>query len=794
MKIKFFILFWVLFTAYNVALAQNPTFEITYRITDGNEGLIKDAEITVYDCNTNQLIKTLKSDAQGKTVFALDISVNSGFICCIQKNDFIAKQIAYNIDAPSAKNIVGWKRSQLVDVPLDAGQLSIDEVKPFKRYIYKEAAEPGKGEIELDANYNPAKWNMDKCSGVEIKALYKVSNNSNPKTLKIRATAENKKGELVYKAKFKLYKKTQLLEEKLCDEEGVVEFEIADCRNSEYLLYAEKKGLYCDKAILISTLSITNTDEIPETGAFYKDAKIGMIENMNPPQDIVPVKRFVYNGKKLLFEPDANYKPVKYNFSVDVPAVASVENVNKSIAKINTKVIGGILTIDSKPLSLLNVGLYNKQNKLLQQQKTNQFGHFIFSIPDTLKSYKIKNVESLANNKGAVVNLSNDKGQVLFKASVDNMGYFEFKVLPSDEVYLPLMTAEDEEVVFEGKLFKDKLLSQPLVNQSVKIEIEGQTVSSVKTDSKGEFKLKYPLQINKKTELVVEKTTSALAQIYLANKNNKLIKELKSTKAGDFRFEVIPADEVKMAMMEIPEDHLNIKIKGKLSFDSVMVKPIKNAQVYLADNKGTVIKQSNTNNDGYFEFNDVKNNINYTVGVKSIPETKSLNKIYLFSENNKKISKMNKGANGEFTYSILPSAEIQLKEIIYEDPWLDLKTSNKKITESILFEFGSSAITPEAKTILYKVSDIIKKDKSLQLIINAHTDSRGDAAQNLKLSEQRAQSVMNYLVENGVEGTRLKSLGHGETKLLNKCKDGVECSASEHAINRRIEFEVTKTK
>lgn len=82
------------------------------------------------------------------------------------------------------------------------------------------------------------------------------------------------------------------------------------------------------------------------------------------------------------------------------------------------------------------------------------------------------------------------------------------------------------------------------------------------------------------------------------------------------------------------------------------------------------------------------------------------------------------------------------------------------------------------------------KDNEISVEIRSHTDSRGSSSYNEELSQKRAKAVYDYLVKNGVNKHRLKYKGYGESQLLNKCKDGVRCSSSQHAENRRTDFRV----
>jgi outer membrane protein OmpA-like peptidoglycan-associated protein len=84
------------------------------------------------------------------------------------------------------------------------------------------------------------------------------------------------------------------------------------------------------------------------------------------------------------------------------------------------------------------------------------------------------------------------------------------------------------------------------------------------------------------------------------------------------------------------------------------------------------------------------------------------------------------------------------------------------------------------------VKDMID-NPSVDVEIGTHADSRGAAEYNMKLTERRGQSVLDYLVGRGISASRIKVTAYGETKLANRCSDGVKCTAAEHAANRRAE-------
>lgn len=105
----------------------------------------------------------------------------------------------------------------------------------------------------------------------------------------------------------------------------------------------------------------------------------------------------------------------------------------------------------------------------------------------------------------------------------------------------------------------------------------------------------------------------------------------------------------------------------------------------------------------------------------------------------------------------------------------------------INFLFGNDEITEQGKLILDDVAKVLAKHKEFNVVISGHTDSVGDDKLNLHLSQQRAQSVLNYLSNNGIRLERLSAIGYGETNPI-----ADNSSAAGRAINRRIEFEVSR--
>lgn len=109
--------------------------------------------------------------------------------------------------------------------------------------------------------------------------------------------------------------------------------------------------------------------------------------------------------------------------------------------------------------------------------------------------------------------------------------------------------------------------------------------------------------------------------------------------------------------------------------------------------------------------------------------------------------------------------------------------------DPIYFAYNKWDIGPEAEAELQKVLFAMEKFPNLKIKIESHTDARGTDSYNLKLSDERAKSTMQYLISKGISPDRIESaIGYGETRPKNKCVNGVKCSEEEHYVNRRSDF------
>lgn len=151
----------------------------------------------------------------------------------------------------------------------------------------------------------------------------------------------------------------------------------------------------------------------------------------------------------------------------------------------------------------------------------------------------------------------------------------------------------------------------------------------------------------------------------------------------------------------------------------------------------------------------------------------------------------------------------------YEQNFSLAPVSKPVTMDNIFYEFGKWDLTPASEQGLQSLVKLLKDNPNITIELSAHTDMKGDSAFNVNLSEKRAQSVCNYLIQNGIEPERLTPVGYGkqkpvvadkalhdkypfipqeqtlnETFILSLPADQQEIC---NQINRRTEFKVLRT-
>ena len=116
-------------------------------------------------------------------------------------------------------------------------------------------------------------------------------------------------------------------------------------------------------------------------------------------------------------------------------------------------------------------------------------------------------------------------------------------------------------------------------------------------------------------------------------------------------------------------------------------------------------------------------------------------------------------------------------------------TETEVILQAIYFEYNKSNITAEGAEELDKLVKVMNEYPNMVIDAKSHTDNRGADNYNLKLSDRRAKSTVQYIVSKGIAKNRITGSGMGETQPKVACTD---CTEEQHAQNRRSEFLIVK--
>ena len=196
--------------------------------------------------------------------------------------------------------------------------------------------------------------------------------------------------------------------------------------------------------------------------------------------------------------------------------------------------------------------------------------------------------------------------------------------------------------------------------------------------------------------------------------------------------------------------------------------PIEGAIVEHVNAETNTVDRATTGKDGKYTL---------TLAISSEYSTRSLKEGYFTLSNPVKTSTKGKKKSETFT------ANFVLDKLVIEKPI---------VMENIYYDFDKWFIRSDAAQELDKLVTILNDNPKISIELSSHCDSRGSDQYNLVLSDKRAKSAVEYIITKGVDAKRMKWKGYGETKHVNACNNGVECTEEEHQKNRRTEFKVTK--
>ncbi|GIV26512.1 MAG: hypothetical protein KatS3mg027_0326 [Bacteroidia bacterium] len=204
--------------------------------------------------------------------------------------------------------------------------------------------------------------------------------------------------------------------------------------------------------------------------------------------------------------------------------------------------------------------------------------------------------------------------------------------------------------------------------------------------------------------------------------------------------------------------------------------------VYLLNIFEDTLQKTKTNDRGVFNFSEVKLLNDFIFRFDTTQnQFRYLKEIYLADANDVVLPPIAKKSNNLFDYQV-SGKDVQK---FYAS---ERKANAIQFVSKIKFKPNSYDIDPSSLKELDKIVDILNKQPDMTLEILCHTDSKLDDDKSLKLTQEQANSIKNYLVSKGIVAGRITAIGMGEKEILNKCKNKIPCTESEHAENRRTEF------
>jgi outer membrane protein OmpA-like peptidoglycan-associated protein len=306
-------------------------------------------------------------------------------------------------------------------------------------------------------------------------------------------------------------------------------------------------------------------------------------------------------------------------------------------------------------------------------------------------------------------------------------------------------------------------------------------------------------------EGVNAKYLAAGTGIAIANNNGKELKTALIDSKGKFNFRFLPAEEKMIDELVVDDADLKMDINGQIlkSYENKQ-QPMANIALKYVDELGNVIVSVVTDAQGKFQFKSLANDAFYLFSIdEKDAQLKAGEKIVLADSKGNIIKEIQKEEGKEnFNFEIVSSDRNGgITTLYYDDPWLkviDPSRADKEqkgdlvIKEKVYFNSNDATLLPDAKRVLDEVINVMENVQDISIELSSHSDAKGSDEYNLTLSKKRAKAAVDYIISQGVNTSRITGIGYGETKLVNKCANGVDCTEEQHAENRRLEFKVLR--
>ena len=302
------------------------------------------------------------------------------------------------------------------------------------------------------------------------------------------------------------------------------------------------------------------------------------------------------------------------------------------------------------------------------------------------------------------------------------------------------------EFILNGLVTENNSDKTPMPNTDVIIKnLTTGTEEKIITDSIGGFQ--YKLRKNTSYEVITVKEDFESEDIYKVSTVGKL-------KSENFD-----------AMLQLKSMKVNVNVK---IVDKETKKVLSGAKVKMKNESTGNLIEYQTDESGYIHFiSDRKKDYSLTSHFHS-----------------------HKDGTGSFNTTI-GKEETEVNVVVEMEM---IKKGDVFVFNHIYYDYSKATLRSESTEELDKLASFLLENMNIKVELSAHTDSRGSSRDNLNLSQRRAQSCVNYLIKKGIPKGNIVAKGYGEEKLVNGCKDNVECTEEEHQANRRTEIKVLSVK
>jgi outer membrane protein OmpA-like peptidoglycan-associated protein len=754
----------------------------------------------------NNYYSALKSDdsAKWKTLYMFKGSINENFqISNIRPLPFNSKE--YSVRSPTVSKD-GKKLYFISDMPGGFGETDI--------YVV---------DISNGINFGAPK-NLGPAVNSKNAELFPYIDENN--TLYFSSDGHNGQGGLdIFKSEFidGNYQQAENLQKPFNSKYDDFYFVINKASNSGYFtsnraggkggvdIYAfkEKKEI-CTQSITILTLDQSNLQALEKvTVSLFQDntliEKQTIAKNSNYKFNIECDKTY-----KMVAEKE-NYETAELSITTDDKYDVETSKTLKLTPVECVQLLSGTV-VDSKtnlPIDQVTVSLF-QNNRLLEKQTISKNSNYKFNI-ECDKTYKI--VAEKENYETAEWSITTDDKNDVETSKI-------VKLTPIECVQLLSGTVMDSKT----NLPIDKVQVSLFQNNRL---VEKQTIS-------GNSNYKFNIECDKTYKIVAEKENYETAELSITTDGKYNVETSKTVKLTPIECVQLLSGTVLDSKTNLPIDKVQVSLfqnnrlidKQTISINSNYKFNIECNKTYKIvaekENYGTA-ELSITTDDTY----DVETS--KTVKLTPIECVQLLsgtvvdeetnlplpNAIVSIYSGNELLERLPLDARAIFNYKLSCGTQYRITVSLknYHDAVSRINTSdqrdetlnmtwalessvefvevfNQKMikTKVISFDLNQSSIKLDAAIELNRVIGILMKYPNLKIEIKSHTDSRAPSDYNMKLSNERAKTVIDYIVSNGIDSGRVSGRGYGETQLLNNCSKGVKCSEAEHQINRRTEF------